>query len=170
MTTLSRATARDLMRTELVTLSPDDTIEAALAALSDAGITGAPVMGNDGRLIGALTLTDIAQPEHTDQDRVRTRPGESVRVVTTSVEADEFDEEEKIENKEDYSPELLGQTLVSEWMSDRVVAVSPNASLRTVCRTLVDGDVHRVFVTENGRLIGVVSAMDVARLLAGMPR
>ena len=104
MTTLFRATARDLMRTELVTLSPDDTIEAALAALSDAGITGAPVMGNDGRLIGALTLTDIAQPEHTDQDRVRTRPGESVRVVTTSVEADEFDEEEKIENKEDYSP------------------------------------------------------------------
>ena len=54
MTTLSQATARDLMRTELVTLSPDDTIEAALAALSDAGITGAPVMGNDGRLIGAL--------------------------------------------------------------------------------------------------------------------
>jgi predicted transcriptional regulator len=114
-------------------------------------------------------LTDIAQPEHTDQDRVRTRPGDAVRVVTTSVEADEFDEEEEIESKEDYSPELLGQTLVSEWMSDRVVAVSPDASLRTVCRALIDGDVHRVFVTEKGKLLGVVSAMDVVRLLAGRP-
>lgn len=166
MATLSRVTARDIMRTELVTLSPDDTIEDALAQLSDAGVTGAPVLRGDGRLIGALTLTDIAQPEHTDKDRMRTRPGEEVMVTTTNAEADEFEEEEEIATKEDYSPELLGQTLVSEWMSDRVVAVSPDASVRTLCRTLLDDGVHRVFVTDHGKLVGVVSAMDVIRLVA----
>lgn len=166
MAPLSRMTARDLMRTDLVTLSPDDTIEDAISSLSDAGITGAPVMRADGRLIGALTLTDIAQPEHTDRDRVHTRPGEEVRVVTTSVEADEFEEEEEIATKEDYSPEILGETLVSEWMSDKVVAVSPEASVRTLCRTLVDSNVHRVFVTDRGKLVGVVSAMDIIRLLS----
>lgn len=167
MPSLAQITARELMRTDVVTLSPDDTIEDAIEALSEAGITGAPVLRGDGRLVGALTLTDIARPEHTDQDRVRTRPGEEIRVVTTSVEADEFEEEEEIESKEDYSPELLGETLVSEWMSNAVVAVSPDASLRTVCRTLVDGGVHRAFVTDRGKLVGVVSAMDIIRLLAG---
>ena len=166
MPSLAQITARELMRTELVTLSPDDTIEDAIASLSDAGITGAPVLRADGRLIGALTLTDIAQPEHTDQDRLHTRPGEEVRVVTTSVEADEFEEEEEIATKEEYSAEILGETLVSEWMSDKVVAVSPEASVRTLCRTLVDSKVHRVFVTDRGKLVGVVSAMDVIRMLA----
>ncbi len=166
MTPFSRVTARDVMRTDLVTLSPDDTIEDAVASLSDAGISGAPVMRADGRLIGALTLTDIAQPGHTDRDRIHTQPGEEVRVVTTSVEADEFEEEEELASKEDYSPEVLGETLVSEWMSNAVVAVSPDASLRTVCRSLVDGGVHRAFVTDRGKLVGVVSAMDIIRLFA----
>lgn len=169
MAPISRVTARDLMRTDLVTLSPDDTIEDAIASLSDAGISGAPVLRADGRLIGALTLTDIAQPEHTDRDRVHTRPGEEVRIVTTSVEVDEFEEEEQLASKEDYSSEILGETLVSEWMSNAVVAVSPDASLRTLCRTLIDGGVHRAFVTDCGKLVGVVSAMDVIRLLAERP-
>ncbi len=166
MTALADLTAHDLMRTDVITLSPDDTIEDALAALADAGISGAPVIRADGKLVGALTMTDIAQPEHTDKDRLRTRPGEATRVVTTSVDFDEFEQEEELATKEDYSPELLGQTLVSEWMSDGAVCVAEDASLQTVCRTLYEGGVHRVFVTKNGKLRGIVSAMDVIRLLA----
>ncbi|MEQ1634021.1 MAG: CBS domain-containing protein [Planctomycetota bacterium] len=166
MTTIQKTTARDLMRTEVLTLSPDDTIESALALLSDAGISGAPVLGSDGRLLGALSLADIARPEHVDGDRITTMRGDNSRIAGSDDEEDEFDSEEKILKKEDYSPALLGRTLVSEWMSDTVVCVSPEDSLRTLCRTLVDAGSHRAFVTERGRMVGLVSTMDVMRLLA----
>jgi CBS domain-containing protein len=52
-------------------------------------------------------------------------------------------------------------------MSNAVISVAPDASLRTVCRTLVDGGVHRAFVTDRGKLVGVVSAMDIIQLLTG---
>ena len=42
-------TARDLMRTEVETLSPEDTVETALARFEEIRIGGAPVVA-DGRL------------------------------------------------------------------------------------------------------------------------
>ena len=55
--------------------------------------------------------------------------------------------------------------VVEDHMSRDVVQVAPSAPIAAVARALREHQVHRVIVTENGRLRGVVSAFDLVALL-----
>lgn len=44
----ARVKARQLMRTKVATLAPDDTLETAIALFEEPGISGAPVVAGDG--------------------------------------------------------------------------------------------------------------------------
>jgi CBS domain-containing protein len=67
------------------------------------------------------------------------------------------------------SPEDLQDRLadrrVEEAMTPGVVSVEPKASAPEVARVLRENRIHRVFVVEDGRMVGVISAFDVLRLV-----
>lgn len=164
---LSRVRARDLMREDVVTLAPHDTIESALQTFEEQHIGGAPVVDSGGKLIGVLTLSDVARPEHVERDLIQTRPGTFELAEEESEQAEaEMDPDAVFFSKENYSPEILGRERVSDWMAREVISVRPDASLAEVCEVLVNQGIHRVFVTEGQQLLGVVSSMDVARCVA----
>jgi len=169
MTTAIRVTARELMRTDVQTLSPSDTIETAQALFEEARISGAPVVAN-GRLVGVLSLADIASPEHQREGHLRTQGDYELAEPVGDERVDELDPEEIVFRKEDYSPEVLGRELVGDWMSSGVVTVAPGAALERVCQTMAERSIHRVFVAEGERLLGVISSLDVVRHVAGMRR
>jgi CBS domain-containing protein len=154
--------ARDLMRTKVETLSPEDTVETALARFEEIGIGGAPVMA-DGRLVGMLTLTDVARTEHLENGQPATR---SEYAWGDPEELEDADPEE-VFYRDNYSPEVLGRALVGDWMSRGVVSVPPEASLQRVCQVMVREQIHRVCVTSGDRLVGLITSFDVVRHLAG---
>ena len=51
-------------------------------------------------------------------------------------------------------------------MSEDVVSVSPEDSVRVACKRMRDGRVHRVLVLEDGKLAGILSSFDVVRWIA----
>jgi len=160
---LSRVRARDLMRGELVTLAPEDTIDSAVQAFEESHIGGAPVVDSGGKLIGVLTLSDVARPEHVEGDRMQTQPG---TFEVGEDEGEDPDPDAIFFAKENYSPEVRGRELVSDWMTRDVISVRPSASLVEICEVLVNQGIHRLFVTEGDELLGVVSSMDVVRCVA----
>ena len=164
---LSTVLARDLMREDVITLAPDDTIDSALQVLEESHIGGAPVVDPGGRLIGVLSLSDIARTEHVEGDRMQTQPGNFDLAEEDGEEQEEEpDPEEIFFAKQNYSPEVRGRERVCDWMAREVISVRPAASLVEVCEVLVSQGIHRVFVTEGKQLLGVVSTMDVARVVA----
>jgi signal-transduction protein with cAMP-binding, CBS, and nucleotidyltransferase domain len=56
--------------------------------------------------------------------------------------------------------------LVSDIMTPRVYTVKGDAPISEVARTMVDGHVHRLLVEEGGEPVGIVSTLDLLRLLA----
>ena len=66
--------------------------------------------------------------------------------------------------------ERLGQRMqeltVADVMHPKLYAVGADQSLRDVAVTMVENDIHRVLVTRQGRLLGLISTMDIARLYA----
>jgi acetoin utilization protein AcuB len=56
---LSKVTLKGLMSKEVVTTTPDTTIEDAARLMVDKGVGGLPVVGEDNRPIGMITETDI---------------------------------------------------------------------------------------------------------------
>ena len=56
---------------------------------------------------------------------------------------------------------------VIDRMTPEVISVTTRTTLADVCAAMVENRVHRVFVTEDERLVGVISTFDVARCVAG---
>ena len=52
---------RDSMSTNVITFAPNDSVVHAMATLLDKGISGAPVVDEDGSLLGILSEVDLIQ-------------------------------------------------------------------------------------------------------------
>ena len=61
--------------------------------------------------------------------------------------------------------ELL-ETPVRMLMTPRTLTIAPSAGVREAAQQLLYADVHRLFVTDQGRVVGVVSSTDVVRAIA----
>ena len=51
------------MTTDVLTFSPDDTVEAAMKTMVDRNVDGAPVVDQDGKVVGMLTTGDLTVQE-----------------------------------------------------------------------------------------------------------
>lgn len=164
MTTRTMIKAKDLMRTSVITLRPDDSLQSAIETLEEHKIGGAPVVDGIGQLVGMLTSSDIARFAATRGQRGDDEPydfGES-----SDEEADERGED-SLFMREDYSPEILGRESVASWMNPRVISVTPETSMTQLCRTMSRAGTHRVVVADGKKLLGIVSSFDIVRCVAG---
>jgi CBS domain-containing protein len=165
MTTIRRTAllARDLMRTDVLTLSLDIGVREAVERLEEYRITGAPVVDIGGRLLGFLSLRDIASSEHVKDD--------GIDAGRTSWPTDASDEDEGWDEggaylADGYSTRVVPSATVGDWMTREVFTVSPDATLQEICATMVEAGVHRVLVVEGGALRGIISTFDVVRYFA----
>jgi CBS domain-containing protein len=55
-----------------------------------------------------------------------------------------------------------GSNQVTNVMSDKIVTISPDASLEEASRLMAEHQIRRLPVVENGRLVGIVSLGDLA--------
>jgi CBS domain-containing protein len=51
--------ARDIMTADVITVSPGDTVRELARVLTDAGISGAPVVDGEGDLVGIVSEADV---------------------------------------------------------------------------------------------------------------
>lgn len=158
--TTTTLTAEEVMSRDVVTCGPTSTLKDALDLMTENHCTGLPVVDDDGVCVGVVSASDILgfEEEHVDEiesiddDLARyfdheTQTWESIRPTAFSMEA-------------------LDRTRVEEVMSTDVVSCSPETPLADIARHMVDGEVHRVIVLEDGRVAGIVSAFDFVRAFA----
>lgn len=154
---MKKLTAADVMVRKVLTVHPDWSLETLLAFFADHSITGAPVAAEDGRPIGVVSLTDIARSgsliERRDGDVAHEyyRNGSELYVSRDQVErwAEENDPGVK----------------VRDLMTPMVFTVDEDTTVNEIAETMITGRIHRVFVTEGKRIIGIVSSMDLLPLI-----
>jgi CBS domain-containing protein len=61
---------------------------------------------------------------------------------------------------------LFEKTLVRDLMTPRPLTIAPDAEVKEAAQQMLYADVHRLFVTEGDRLIGVISTTDIMRAVA----
>lgn len=153
-------TARDIMRTDVVTIPDGAGLSEAVQRLADARISGMPVTDEAGHVIGVISIRDILDhlSENPDQQRLF-----APRSYYLATDEDEYTQEEfdEIEVPED------AESTVADVMSAQVFAVPLQATVKEVADVLVEHQVHRLLVTDRGKHVGLVSAMDVLMALVG---
>ena len=61
---------------------------------------------------------------------------------------------------------LLENTAVREIMTPRPFTIEPGENIREAARQMLYGDVHRLFVAEGDKLVGIISTTDIVRSVA----
>ncbi|MFC7046648.1 CBS domain-containing protein [Halobacteriaceae archaeon GCM10025711] len=155
--------ARDLMTTDVETVSPDDEVSDVLTRMGKADFNGYPVVDDDGVVVGIVTqsdLVDIFQP--------------SGRTLWIPIGFPPF--LESLEYGIDLSWGELDAELdllkhagrpVRELMTEDVVTVDADADVETVLAILAadDPNINRVPVVEDGRLVGIITRQDALTAL-----
>jgi CBS-domain-containing membrane protein len=145
--------ATDVMQRELVTVHASDPLREVERVLVDAQISAVPVLDDDDRVLGIVSMRDVVSRYAADHDLPEDADEESF--------ADDIDETETIAYRR-----LDGEPCAGDVMATDPVSVGPNALLTDVARRMVEHGSHRVLVTDHERLLGLVSTMDVLRAIA----
>lgn len=151
-----RVTVGQVMNPDVLTVRVDMTVRELAAFLIERQITGAPVVDPEGRLVGAVSVTDVAASE-------AERPG---------LAPDRWSPEpvrgwEDRMNAEDLRPLHIegDDLLVRDIMTPTVYTVPEDTPVCEVARTMIAGRIHRLLVTGKGHVVGIVTSLDLLKLL-----
>jgi CBS domain-containing protein len=137
-------------------------VRELLELLHGARITGAPVVDDDGRLVGVISLTDLAALCGDSRDAVREAESDfhSSPAMDSMASADEL-----LRPAEETLDDPIG-----ELMSKRAITATEEATLGELADLLITHRIHRVVVTREARAVGVVSVRDILRGLRDWER
>jgi len=142
--------AEDIMTRQVVTISPETTVEAAARLMLERRISGLPVVDKSGALVGLVTEGDLLRRAETGTDRQHSAwlalllgPGRLAR---------------------DYVQEHGRQC--HEVMTRRVFSVAPETLVAEVVRELERHRIKRVVVAKDGRLVGIITRANLLQALA----
>ena len=128
-------TANDLMNPTVLTVRADMTLDELAVFLLDNEITGAPVEDPSGKLVGVVSVVDIARVA--SQEKPDEKTGQSA----------------------------LFRRPVGDVMTPEVYSVSEDATVSEIAATMVDYHLHRLLVTRADEPVGIISTSDLLGLL-----
>ena len=162
MTSLAKLTAKDIMNPDVVLVYADMTVHELAAKLTEHGISGAPVLDRDGMLVGVVSLSDIVA---NDGHRSSIRGGEHVGDFFLQGWEDELDETElrpfHVVDDDD------GMT-VADILTSVIYKVDENTDIATMADTMIQGRIHRLVVTRDDAVVGIVSTLDMLKALRSL--
>lgn len=176
---------RDIMTSELLTVSPETSVRDAMSLFATHHISGAPVLTN-GALVGVVSMTDLievaasnpgvptqrtsfAEPEDTDDLGVE--PDDEINDVPGNYFADMWEDAgaevaERMADTDAPEWDSLSELTVGEAMNRQVFSMTSDASVERAAEIMHRRGIHRMLVVDNGRLVGLVSTMDITRVVA----
>jgi CBS domain-containing protein len=150
--------AADIMSKDVICISKDTDLRDLAKMFLAKGITGAPVIDSHGDVVGVVSQTDLLYYQLTRDDEL---------VVPT-----DFYANVKVEGRslaKGFQIEDVNTASVEEVMTPVVHAVSATASIESVARLMTRRHIHRVIVRRGRKVVGIISALDLLRVIAGHP-
>ncbi len=149
-------TASDLMNPGVLTVLEDMTVRELASFLMENEISGAPVADAQGRLVGVVSLVDIAALASGEGPRT----GDEGSSFFGHDWADGLDEEDV----EDLPLDQEGLR-VTDIMNPKIYSVREDATVPEIASLMLNGHLHRLLVTREDRAVGIITTSDLLGLL-----
>ncbi|MDD3895186.1 MAG: CBS domain-containing protein [Syntrophomonadaceae bacterium] len=144
--------AKEIMTTDVITVSPDERVDVVTKLLIDNKISGIPVVDQDNHILGIVTEKDLL-----------IKAGElKVPFYITLFDSIIF-----MENPMRFNSNLKKYTAskVKDAMTTKVVVVDENTPVQEIAEMMQGKGVNRLPVVRNNKLIGIVTRNDVLKAL-----
>lgn len=146
-------TAADLMNPRILTVREDLTVRELANVLVENEISGAPVEDGSGKLVGVVSLTDIAAALADDEE---TEGGDYF--------VSEWEDGMSREEIEELGLDEAELT-VADIMTPEVFTVREDTPVSEIAEAMIQNHVHRILVTREDRAVGIISTSDLLGLL-----
>jgi CBS domain-containing protein len=141
----------------VMVVQPSLSVRELATFLIDHEISGAPVESSSGDLIGVVTVTDIANSLSLGG-----------KTFSERRQQDDFthgwEESLSIEDLGNLHVEDADLT-VGDIMSSTVMTAEASDSVARLAEIMLEAHLHRVLITENGSVVGIVTSSDLLGLL-----
>lgn len=150
--------AKDIMNRDVLSVGPDWSISQLADFLLSNSISGAPVISEDDILIGVVSMSDLVR--HTSLPAVDTG-------TYLKDESYIHPHEKQVSPDEIEASHIDAQSLVSvrDIMTPVAFNVNEDTRIQDVADAMLRGRIHRVFVTRNESLVGIITTMDLLSAL-----
>ena len=148
-------TVGEIMDRDVVTVRPEDDVESVVRLLQANELPGVPVVNDGGRCVGIVTEADLVISDE-EGDLHLPHHLEILGAVVLLEPMQHFEERLR----------KAFATSVGEVMTPDPVTIGPDASVRDAARIIAEERHNRLPVVEHGRLVGVVTRLDVLEALA----
>jgi CBS domain-containing protein len=137
----------DIMSRDVICVAPATPIKDVARLLLERGISGAPVVDEDGKVLGVVASGDILVKVSADLGR-REHPSNWL-----------FGNDERVELKRD-------ARTAAEAMTGPAVTVDPGCTVAGAARLMVRRSIDRLPIVDRGQLVGIVTRRDIVRAFA----
>lgn len=145
--------AEDIMTRDVITVSPSMTIEEFARILMKNQISGAPVVDEDGSLIGIVTENDlITQNKRLHIPTILRLFDAFIPLGTSRLEKEIM---------------RITATTVGEICTKKVITVSPETPLEEIATIMTEKKIHLIPVLKEGKIIGIIGKKDIIKGAAG---
>jgi len=147
-------TVADIMDRDLVTVEPEDDVETVLRLLKEHDLRGLPVVNDVGRCVGIVTESDLVIPDE-QGDLHMPHYFELFGGVVFLEPLRRFEGRLR----------KAFASKVGDLMTPDPVTIAPSAPVKEAARLISERHHDRLPVVEHGRLVGVVTRVDVLAAL-----
>ena len=147
-------TVADIMDTDTPTVTPEDTVETVLRIMRENELPGVPVVNSGGRCVGIITESDLVMTGE-DADLHLPHYFELFGGFVFLESLGHFEERLR----------KATAALARDLMTEDPVTIEPDATVQEAARKISRSKHNRLPVVEHGRLVGVVTRVDVLEAL-----
>jgi CBS domain-containing protein len=152
--------ARDIMVRDIITVTPDTRVLDIHSLFVDEEIHGAPVVDDDGFVHGVVSSLDLLRLVRDELE-----PGAGATATTYFRDELPYSGPDWLTMPDDLQNRMQELT-ASDAMTCDIVAVGPDATVEMIAQTMREHHVHRVLVTEDRMLLGLITTFDLLNVLA----
>ena len=146
-------TAKDIMTKDVVTVTPDTSIESLASLLVSNQISGAPVVDASGSIVGIVTENDL----------ISRNKRLHIPTVVSFLDAAIY-----LESSKKFAEEVkrVTATKVGDICAKKIVTITEETALTDIATIMDEKKVHVLPVVKGGKLVGIVGKRDVVRAVA----
>jgi CBS domain-containing protein len=155
---MTALTAKDIMNPEILAAHAHWTLDRLAGFLVENGISGAPVIGDDETLVGVVSLTDLVRDSSLHLHEIS---------AAQTHDYYHYALQSQYAREEIAALRIQTEPLVTvhDIMTPLIFQVSENTPIQDVADTMIRGRIHRVFVTSRKKVVGIIAALDMLKII-----
>ena len=153
--------AKDIMTRDVLLARADWSVHRLAEFLAENSISGAPVVSEDGKLIGVVSSTDIVIHD--------TLPAKGM----ADGEPHEYylQASDRRHGSADFASARIAQeplVTIRDIMTPVIYKVSEDTLVPEVADTMIKNRIHRIIVTNEEKVVGIISSADMLKVIRDM--